>query len=276
MLHEIFHLKDHYPALADMSNDPTLTTYLPYNQAEMGWQDKKHPAILICPGGGYAWCSQREDEPVALKLLAWGYRVFILNYSCAPNHFPAQLCEVAAAMELIYANAEEWHIDVERIAIMGFSAGGHLAGHYSNRYDCPEVRALFPDSKGVKASVLCYPVISADPAHRHEETIQNVTGHKLITEDDVANFSLDKLVTDKTPPAFIWHTAEDDVVPVTNSILYANALARSSVPFALHIYPYGQHGLSTADGMTCDALDSRASLTCDWLPALKKWLKITL
>lgn len=276
MLHEIYHLKELYPALTDISNNPTLTTYLPYNMSEMGWQDKKHPAILICPGGGYSWCSQREDEPVALKLLAWGYRVFILNYSCAPCHFPAQLCEVAAAMELIHENADKWLIDTNRIGIIGFSAGGHLAGHYSNAYDHPEVRALFPDSKGVKASVLCYPVISADPAHRHEGTIQNVTGHKFITEEDVANFSLDRLVTDKTPPAFIWHTAEDDVVPVTNSILYANALAQKNIPFALHIYPYGQHGLSTADGMTCEALDAKASLACDWLPALKEWLHVML
>lgn len=168
MLHETFHLKKLYPVLAGLSNDPTLTSYLPYNQAEMGWQDKKYPAVLVCPGGGYSWCSQREDEPVALKLLSWGYRVFILNYSCAPCHFPTQICEVAAAMELISENAEKWHIDTKRIAIIGFSAGGHLAGHYSNCYDCPEVRAFFPDSKPFKASILCYPVISAEPGHRHE------------------------------------------------------------------------------------------------------------
>lgn len=276
MLHETFHLKELYPVLAGLSNDPTLTSYLPYNQAEMGWQDKKYPAILVCPGGGYSWCSQREDEPVALKLLSWGYRVFILNYSCTPCHFPAQICEVAAAMELISENAEKWHIDAKRIAIIGFSAGGHLAGHYSNRYDCPEVRALFPDSKPVKASILCYPVISAEPGHRHEQTIRNVTGHQTITADDEANFSLDKLVTEKTPPAFIWHTASDDVVPVSNSILYANALAQNKIPFALHIYPYGQHGLSTADDLTCLPLDANASLASKWLCDLKEWLKITL
>ena len=91
MQHETFFLKNHYPALTDMSIDPTLTTYLPNKMYEMGRENERYPAVLICPGGGYSWCSQREDEPVALKLLAWGYRVFILNYSCRGAHFPAQL-----------------------------------------------------------------------------------------------------------------------------------------------------------------------------------------
>lgn len=276
MLHETFHLKEHYQALANISNDPTLTTYLPYNLAEMGWQDTMYPAVLICPGGGYSWCSQREDEPIALKLLSWGYRVFILNYSCVPCHFPVQLCEVAAAMDLICANADRWHVDVDRIAIMGFSAGGHLAGHYSNRYNCPEVRSLFPASKAVKASILCYPVITADPAHRHEGTIQNVSGHTQITQEDIATLSLEQLVTENTPPTFLWHTAEDDVVPVTNSILYAKALSQHKIPFDLHIYTHGRHGLSTVDCLTCEPLDSRSQLAGQWLPALKEWLKITL
>jgi acetyl esterase/lipase len=242
----------------------------------MGRQDMMHPAILICPGGGYSWCSQREDEPIALKLLSWGYRVFILNYSCAPCHFPTQLCEVAASLELIHSHAKAWHIDINRIAIMGFSAGGHLAGHYSNRYNCPEVRALFPESRPVQASILCYPVITADPAHRHEGTIQNVTGHENITEEDIASFSLDRLVTEKTPTTFLWHTAEDDVVPVANSILYAKALASHNIPFDLHIYTHGHHGLSTVDDITCDNLDNKTLLAGQWLPTLKEWLKVTL
>ncbi len=276
MLHETLHLKNIYPALTKISNDPTLTTYLPYNQAEMGWQNEKHPAVLVCPGGGYSWCSTREDEPVALKLLSWGYRVFVLNYSCAPCHFPTQLCEVAAAMDLIHTNADMWHIDVSRIVIMGFSAGGHLAGHYSNRYDCPEVRALFPDSKGVAVSVLCYPVISAEAAYRHEGTIQNLSGHTQITDADIGNYSLDRLVSEKTPPTFLWHTAEDDVVPVANSILYAKALTQHKIPFDLHIFSHGQHGLSTVDRLTCEELDSKTKLAAKWLPTLKEWLNVML
>jgi acetyl esterase/lipase len=179
-------------------------------------------------------------------------------------------------MDMIHANAEAWHIDTDRIGIMGFSAGGHLAGHYANRYDCPEVRAIFPDSKAVKVSILCYPVITADANHCHLGTIQNVTGHKIITDEDVENFSLERLVTSKTPPAFLWHTAEDDVVPVSNSILYAQALAKLNIPFDLHIYTHGRHGLSTVDDITCDDLDCKAQLSAQWLPTLKQWLEAML
>ena len=104
----------------------------------------------------------------------------------------------------------------------------------------------------------------------------------LIENEDVSNFyvgnhgAFDRLVTDKTPPAFIWHTTEDDVVPVSNSILYANALARHGIPFDLHIYAHGRHGLSTVDAITCDELDPKSRLAAQWLPALKEWLRVTL
>ena len=275
MLHKVIHLKDHFPFLGEDGKDPTLTAYVPENMHEMDWSDKKHPSILVCPGGGYAYVSAREAEPIAINVLSWGYNAFVLNYSCAPHSFPTQLLEVAAAMELIHENANEWHVDTDRIAIMGFSAGGHLAAHYSNCYDIPEVRAVFPDSKPVRASVLGYPVITADPAHRHEDTFLNLTGHEVISPEDVENFSLEKKVTDRTPPAFIWHTAEDACVPVMNSILYAQALAAYKKFFAVHIYSFGYHGLSTADGLACWPLDEAQKATHNWLRDAKDWLNAT-
>lgn len=137
MRHEIFHLKDFYRELGKNGCDATLTTYLPDNLPEMGRIDERRPCLLICPGGGYEFCSKREQEPIALYFLPNGFNVFILKYSAAPNRYPTQLREVAAAMELIYKNADAWHCDTNRIAIMGFSAGGHLAAHYSNVYSCP-------------------------------------------------------------------------------------------------------------------------------------------
>ncbi len=276
MLHETIHLIEHFPALKALSADPTLTTYIPYNQAEMGWQDEKYPAILVCPGGGYSWCSTREDEPIALKLLSWGYRVFILRYSCKPSRYPAQLCDVAAALELIYENADLWHIDTSRIAMMGFSAGGHLTGHYANAYNSPQVRSIFPDSKPIAAAIMCYPVITSIAKYRNNESFENLTGRKDFTDEEITDLSLEHLVTQATPPTFLWHTALDDVVPVQNSLLYAQALAHNNVPFSLHIYPYGQHGLSTADHLTCQPLNEKEILTADWLSDLKAWLNITL
>lgn len=276
MNYEILHLKDFFPALGENGCDAVLTAYRPDNLTEMGRDDEIRPCLLICPGGGYEFCSQREAEPVALQFLPDGFHVFVLNYSVAPHRYPTQLREVAAALELIYQNAETWHCDSEHIAIMGFSAGGHLAAHYANAYDHPEVRAVFPDSKPVQASVLCYPVITADPAWAHLGSFNALTGKTSRTPDELLKFSCDKLVTAHTPPAFVWHTAADGCVPVMNSLLYAQALAAAQIPFELHVYPFGDHGLATSDDQTIDAPTAVHAYDHAWLPSAKKWLRAAL
>lgn len=269
-------IKELFPELGAEGRDPTLMLYLPSKIPEMGRQEERKPAILLCPGGGYEEISQRESEPIALQFLTSGFCVFVLNYSVKPHKFPTQLREVAAAMELIHQNAESWQVDRNRVAIMGFSAGGHLAAHYSVAYDCPQVRQMFPESKGVQASVLCYPVITSDSRHCHTGSIQAVSGHRELTREDVEWFSCERLVTDRTPPAFLWHTAEDSCVSVMNTLLYAQALAEHKVPMSVHIYPWGEHGLATVDNLTCDNLSEKASYARDWLDAAKKWLQIQL
>lgn len=276
MEYKVFHLKDTFPALGAADAAPTLAVYLPDNLSEMGRQAQPRPCLLVCPGGGYVMCSQRESEPVALNFLPEGYNVFVLTYSVAPHRFPTQLREVAAAMELIYANAAAWHCDTERVAIMGFSAGGHLAAHYSTCFDCPQVREIFPDSKGVQATVLGYPVIAADPKVAHLGSFENLVGHSPLTMEEIEFFSCHTHVTEGTPSAFLWHTAPDDCVPVMNSLLYAQALAEHGVPFALRVYPRGGHGLSTVDDQTNGPLEPPVTLAADWIPAAKQWLRITL
>ena len=275
MIYEVIHLKHLFPPLEDGSADPTLTLYLPDNLTEMGRKDQKRPCLLICPGGAYAWCSQREAEPIALNFLPEGYNVFILNYSVAPCRFPTQLREVAAAMELIYSNAAQWHCDVTHVGIMGFSAGGHLAAHYSTCFDCPEVREAFPDSKPVQTSLLCYPVISADPGTAHQGSFENLLGHSPLTPEEIRRFSCHLQVGSHTPSTFLWHTATDGSVPVMNSLLYAQALAANQVPFELHVFPAGGHGLSTVDEQTNDQLDPDAAYAKHWMAAAKKWLSFT-
>ena len=158
-------------------SEAVLEAYLPYNMTEMCREHQRRPCVLICPGGGYAMCSQREAEPVALQYLKEGYNTFVLWYTVAPKHFPHALREVAASVELIHRNAEAWNCDESFVAILGFSAGGHLAALYSNAYDWPEVREVLPESKPVQASVLCYPVISADPAVAHMGSFECLIGH---------------------------------------------------------------------------------------------------
>ncbi len=270
------YLKEAYPFLGGEGRDPYMSVYLPEPMAEMGRNDWKRPCMLICPGGGYGMTSDREAEPVGLHFLSMGYNVFILRYSVCPNRFPVQLREVAGAMELIYTNQEQWHCDTNRIAIMGFSAGGHLAAHYSTCYDIAEVREVFPDSKPVQASVLGYPVISADPSFGHLGSFYNLLGVDSLTPEQVEKFSCEKQVRDDTPPAFLWHTAGDDAVPVRNSLVYATSLAEHKIPFALHIYPQGWHGLSTVDDQTNPPLPKAFYIAHDWLDAVKKWLDTTL
>lgn len=266
-------LKEHFAFLN--GSEAVLEAYLPYNMTEMCREHQRRPCVLICPGGGYAMCSQREAEPVALQYLKEGYNTFVLWYTVAPKHFPHALREVAASVELIHRNAEAWNCDESLVAILGFSAGGHLAALYSNAYDWPEVREVLPESKPVQASVLCYPVISADPAVAHMGSFECLLGHLPLTAEETGRFSCDRLVRDTTPPAFLWHTSEDNCVPVQNSLRYATALADHHVPFELHIFPYGYHGMSLCTRETLDGeiTPGMQHAQC-WVEESCRWLKL--
>lgn len=270
---ELLHLKDFYPFLGNEGCDPTVEVYLPYNLAEMKRENFKRPCLVVCPGGGYAGCSEREGEPITLNFLSEGFNVFVIKYSVAPHRFPTQLIEIAALMDLINKNSDRWNCDTSKITIMGFSAGGHLAAHYSTMFDCEEVRKVFPKSIGVNASILSYPVITADPNHSHQGSFENLLGIKEVTEDIINTYSCDRLVKENTPPAFIWHTAEDNSVPVMNSLLYASALSRYNIPFELHIYPFGGHGSSTCDKHTLNDVSNGLKHAHAWMDSAKKWLR---
>ena len=273
MIYELLHLKDRFPFLGDNDCDPTLKIYVPTGYFDKGKPDSIRPAVLICPGGGYYMVSNREGEPIAAKFLQDGYNVFVLTYSTYPHKFPTALREVAAAMEVIHSTAESYNTDASRVAIVGFSAGGHLACHYSNCYDIPEVRAVFPESKPVQAAILSYPVITGDPKYRHKGSHMYLSGHDEPTDEDIEKFSLENRVTDRTPPTFLWHTRTDATVPVMNTLVYAQALADHGVPFSVHIYPFGVHGLATVDDNTCGELEPKVALAAAWVEEARKWLK---
>ena len=269
------HLKDHFPFLGDNGKDPTVTIYSPTNMDIDKCADAKRPCLVLCPGGGYSRISPREAEPLALDFFPLGYHIFILEYTPGPDqNFPTQLREVAAVLELIHENSDEWLCDTERVAIMGFSAGGHLAAHYSNAYDWPEVREVFPDSHGVQACILGYPVISADETICHAGSFCNLL-RRTPTEEEKVRFSCENMVTDRTPPTFLWHTAADQLVPVENALVYARALADHKIPFEVHIFPFGRHGLGNVKNDPAKTIPPEAFPNKQWLELARNWLNIT-
>ncbi|MDO4846317.1 MAG: alpha/beta hydrolase [Oscillospiraceae bacterium] len=278
MEHFSIHLKDRYPFLGEEGRSPRLELFLPHDAAQKYRGDDPRPTILLLPGGGYRFTSDREGEPIALHFLAVGYNVCILWYSVSPHHDPVQIVEVAAAMETIQQNAAAWHVDTGKLVLIGFSAGGHLAAYYANRFDCASVRNHFPNSRGVDACVLGYPVITGDPACSHPGCFQELTGSSEPTAEELSAFSCERMVTDRTPPTFLWCTRTDKSVSVMNSLLYAESLAKNGVPFSLHVFPFGGHGLATVDLQTNppEKLTAGASLAHAWISEAIRWLEYTL
>lgn len=210
-------------------------------------------AILVIPGGGYAQvCSDREGEPIALAYLSRGIKPFVLNYSVgkdAAGHQP--LVEASAAIAYIRANREKHRVG-GKIYAVGFSAGGHLAASLATMWHRTEVIEKAGITYGENrpdAVVLCYPVISGI-LNAHTSSFYNITGSKEPTEEQLKYYSAEQHVDEKTVPAFIIHTATDDLVPVQNSICMAMAYANNKIPFELHVYPEAPHGIALANEIT--------------------------
>lgn len=224
---------------------PTLTVYLPAEGKANG------SAIVVCPGGGYWGLFDYEFEGAgyARFLASHGVSVFVLRYRLASNgyHYPVMLMDAARAVRVVRSQAQKWGVDVDRIGVMGSSAGGHLAALLTTHYEKANPAQLDPiDSLSSRPdlAILCYPVItSGDFAHMG--SIQNLLGPNF-TAGLAEYVSIEKQVDKNTPPCFIWHTFEDEVVPTENALLLAAALRKSGVPFDLHIYEKGIHGLALA------------------------------
>ncbi len=211
---------------------------------------KKRPAILILPGGGYEHCSEREAEPVAMRYLAEGYNAFVLYYSCK-KRFPAALINASYAILKIRMRAEEFGIDPNKVAVWGASSGGHLAGCTATMWNDHNVLMALgcePEDIRPNAAVLCYPVISGI-TNPHVGSFKILIGDNP-THSELSRLSLENRVSPKTPPIFLWCTADDDCVPAQNSLVMAKACVANKVPCELHMYDSGPHGLSTCDKIT--------------------------
>lgn len=198
------------------------------------------PAVVICPGGGYRYTSSRESESIAMQYLAAGMQAFVLYYNCAPAVFPCALLELAKSVSIVRSHAAEWNIDPEKILVAGFSAGGHLA-----------------------ASLGCF---------WNQSFVYEPLG--LLAEDIYLELtSLEKQAGAQNPPTFIWHTNEDQAVPVENSFLYTSALRKAKVPVEFHMYAHGWHGLSLANEETkCDK-DGELPKVQSWMGLSITWIK---
>lgn len=236
-----------------------------------------YPAVIICPGGGYENVSDREAEPVAEPYFGAGYNVFILDYSVgenAKNFIP--LIQLASTVAKIRENSHAWCTASDQIAVCGFSAGGHLACSLGTLFNDPKFRGSFSFDISVKpnAMILAYPVITSDE-YAHVDSIRRVSGCSIGTEE-YEWFGLDRHVDIDTPPTFIWHTADDATVPVENSLKLALALSKVNVPYELHVFPYGCHGMSVCTNEVetpCTYNGRWVNFSLEWLGRLFKFDK---
>ena len=251
--------------------------------------EKRRTAVIVCPGGGYRMRSDREAEPVVMQFLSMGYHSFLLDYSVEPNHFPTALRELAEAVAIVREHSEEWNVNPEKILVCGFSAAGHLCCSLGNFWNQEFVYgpigrradAIRPDGM-----ILCYPVITSGP-YAHEGSFEYLLGEEALKGDREGRnrperekqVSMELQVTGNTPPAFIWHTFEDEAVPLENSLLLASALKKAGVSFELHVFPRGPHGSSLANEETSGILRKELiipeaqvwiSLAHTWIENLRK------
>jgi acetyl esterase/lipase len=267
LIHEIINIHTEH-------SDAKLYTYILNNSPEINIS-RKRPTVIICPGGGYEFTSDREAEPIAIKMNAMGFNAFVLRYSVRPAPFPSALLELAKTVALIRKSAEQWNIDVNKVIVAGFSAGGHLAaslGVFWNKTFLSESLGISNEDIKPNGLLLSYPVITSG-THAHIGSFAALLGDKFSMK--LNELSLEKQVSPDTPPTFLWHTYTDKTVPVENSFLLAEALLKNMVSLEMHIYPTGVHGLSlgTEETKRKDNDLTLQSEVVNWIDMAGRWIK---
>lgn len=253
-------------ALGQADKDiPTLTPFLPAPEKATG------AAMVVCPGGGYGGLAAHEGKDYALWLNELGISAFVLKYRLGSGGYrhPVMLQDAARAIRTVRARAQEWKIDPKRIGVMGSSAGGHLASTILTHYDAGNANGPDPIehvSSRPDVGILCYAVIDMANDVTHGGSRRNLLGDN--PDPEVVKLLSNQLqVTKDTPPTFLWSTADDGAVKVENSLQFALALRKNNVPFSLHVYPHGRHGLGL--GAPPDKPQDRLP----WVGECALWLK---
>ena len=252
-----------YPLYPDQAESPLITAFVPQ-------QISYQCAIVILPGGSYYFRAEHEGSGYATFLAEHGIPSFVVNYRCNTHKFPIPLLDAQRGIRFARNMADKIGFNPEKIAIMGSSAGGHLAALTAvYRGEIPTLHT--PDAIDLlspipNAQILCYPVISlVDDTITHKNSVYNLLG----TDDPKPRLALspDHIAPSDTPPAFIWHTAEDAEVNVLNSLYYARRLREMSISTELHIFPEGVHGMGL-----CKGSDTISCYNAKWSELLLSWL----
>ncbi|MBQ4109965.1 MAG: alpha/beta hydrolase [Clostridia bacterium] len=234
-------------------------------------------AILVIPGGGYCdVCYNREGEPVAQAFIPYGYNAFVLHYSVARvKTFPGQLIEASLAIKHIRDNAKEYNINPDKLFVTGFSAGGHLTAsigtmwHRKEVYDAIDMPYGYNKPNGI---IPVYPVISGNKEFGHMGSFYNLLGTDTPADEQLWETSIENNVDEKSAPAFIVHTSNDELVPVMNSLVLAEAYAKAGLLFELHIYPDAPHGVSVANKIVeCGCEKYNNPHIAEWVKLATEW-----
>ena len=251
--------------------NPSLGQEEPYLLCRFSNDPNPRGALIICPGGAYRMKAPHDGQPVAELFAQAGFNTFVLEYRVAPYRYPAPLLDAQRAIRMIRANAVPWHISPQHIAILGFSAGGALAGEAATHYDFGNPNSPDPIERvscRPDAFLPCFGVLSFGK-YTHKPSAENLLGKPYgeLTQQEIQDHSAELLVNHNTPPCFLWHTAEDASVPVENSLLMAESLSAHHIPFSLHVFPFGSHGSGVGAKRFTPLVTDWETLARDWLLA---------